>query len=363
MFSPLSQAELDALYEQFGRADDELVRQVHAEFHPDPMKIELQAVMTSVPDVDAQDELAPLALIDTDHEYEKHGSYVVVKTRPGLKAVEVKGRLGLGQCISFYSTASHVPVGDQYIARAPTPADVRVPLPPSRRDKTVSGQLKLLIDVSLMLPYVRSTDRVWVIGSANTIGTKAAEVYQMLESCVSSITLVDPCQPEFMEQRGVTMVRGVGKVQQSEILCDVLFNDAANPQGTTVENVVLPFMAREFSLKCAGVTAHQQATLKKYRKMEKKFYAYVQLSDTFEMRLVSRPRYIQRYRQRLGTCSACVEIDYGLPYEFEFTARQYQVIRDIHAYGEGECSLKQYSRPQGQNIFNTLLMRDRKSVV
>ena len=124
-----------------------------------------------------------------------------------------------------------------------------------------------------------------------------------------------------------------------------------------VTNAIVPFVAEAFSVKSAGSGAEQKRTADAYKKMGKKFHPYRQLSATHEWRLTSHPRYVGAYKRRLGTCAACVEIDYRLPEDFMFTDVQYQIIRDVHAYGQVKCSMTQTARPVDHEYATTVAMR------
>lgn len=357
MFEQLTEAEQEELYEMYGREEDEKVRQLEAEFGTTQGIVELWSIMTGVSKMVATGNMLPLVLIDDSHEYTIKQNCIIVKECWPVN-VEVC-RMGVGVARDFFTSRSYLPVGDTYVLNKVKPTQERVPLPPSRRDASVTGQLKLMVDVALSLPYVKKTDVVCVLGSANTFGTAAAESYRLLEGKVQTLILEDPFQPHVNENVNGTRVIGIPQEHPltERVICDVYFNDASNSVNGKLKNVVVPFTARYFSLKCAGLKPEQLKVARSYKASGYKFYTYTQISDTYEKRLTSEPRYFQNYVHRLGTCAACVEIDYHLPENFFFDDYQYRVIRDIHAYGQVHCTMARQSRPVSQTLVNTLVMR------
>jgi len=361
MYKDLDPEEMARLYELYGRAEDEKVQMLMDRFAPSEGQLKCQMLMTAEPKCVVQGQMLPLALIDVQLEYRVEKGIVVIGDITRQARSAEKARVGVHAAREFYTSGSHVPVGGQYVFRKMSPTQSLAPLPPSRRDSRVTGQMKILVDVALSLPHLRKQDIVYVVGSANTTGTEAAESYRLLEGCVAEIHLVDPKQPAFKQKRQGTLVQGYTRAQTEIVVADVLFNDAAEMQEKgdmrVLRNVVLPFEARYFSLKCAGSSTEQARVMSEYKKQGKKYHWYVQLSDTFEMRLVSEPRYVGYYHQRLGDCPACVEIDYQLPSNYVLSEHQYEVIRDMHAYGQVQCQMTSVTRPVGMVIVNTFLMR------
>jgi len=350
MFGPIDPEWDREMYEMFGRKTDMLLAQLFpSEVIPE---MPLERIQTSVPKWVVKGEMLPLVLINDVCVYEQVGIELIVKVKSSPIC-----KVSVAEAVKFYSADNHVPEGGEYHYVPYRVGMGYVPLPPSRRDPRVTGQLKLLIDVALFLPYMRREDSVIVVGSANTCGTQAADCYRLMEGIVKDIFLYDPYQPVIDEFRHGTHVMGFAEEYKTVAYCTFFFNDAAISDDKVVRNVLVPFVAKYYSLKCAGKKQERSRVKTLYHTRNINYFEYVQLSDTSELRLTSHPRHFVKYVQRLGDCPACVEIDYHLPADFSFTDYQYQVIRDIHAYGTVECSLKKSSRPLSQIYVNTILMR------
>jgi len=172
---------------------------------------------------------------------------------------------------------------------------------PSRRTP-VTGQLKLYIDVFSMLRYVKSTDRVLVVGS-NGANQKGGNAYLLLASRVKEVHLYDPAEESTCEK----LIKGtLFKYYKQEFRgqvknYDIYFNDAYH----NGQEVFLPYEGvRVFSLKCLG-DPHE---FKKKHNIFQKLYIYGQL-HTDERRLSNVPRTYVTYNS-VGTCPACIEIGY-----------------------------------------------------
>lgn len=231
---------------------------------------------------------------------------------------------------------------------------VVAPLPPSRRDPSVGGQMKIAIDVALMLKDLRRTDKVVVVGSSITKGF-SGESYRLLAGRVASVDLYDPGEPETREEE----IEGTwfryhreewpaGK----EIVADAVFVDAFDVREGRA--LLFPIKARVYSIKDA-----QQPGAPPYEKPIVQMYPgarpYVQLSQTWERRWTNTDRTFHNYAGRLGSCAACREVDYRSRYEF--TPFQYDVWVSMHAYGVAHCAIATHIRPPHQTNISTLIWR------
>lgn len=208
--------------------------------------------------------------------------------------------------------------------------EARVSLIPSRADDRVTGQMKIAIDVALMLPYMSPTDDVLVVGSANCNGI--GESYHLLGGTVATVTCLDPQEvPMNYEMNGTRFVRHVHAWGEEIMQADVVFSDAWSPERGLIGAEV---RARDFSLK---VTAEEPGLEARWQ-VAQQVYPYRQVSRTNEIRLVSRPRNHSAPRHRLGSCPACVEVDSVWPREFNFNPGQRAVWRAMHRYGAETCT-------------------------
>lgn len=205
---------------------------------------------------------------------------------------------------------------------------------PSRADDTVSGQMKIAVDVALVLPYVRVTDDVLVVGSANCNGI--GESYHLLAGSVKRVTCVDPQEIDTTyEMAGTVYERHAGQWDTTQpYIADVVLVDAFSPdQGTIMAGVD----AREYSLK----RTTDVRDLAREWKTTGEQYIYRQLSVTQEVRVTSQPRKSRPPLGRLGDCAACREVDSIWPTEFDFSPEQRKNWRIMHKYGAQTCRYMQ----------------------
>lgn len=231
---------------------------------------------------------------------------------------------------------------------------VVAPLPPSRGDPTVSGQMKIAIDVALLLKDVRPTDKVVVIGSSTAEGF-SGESYQLLAGAVAEVDLYDPGEPSsYSETREGTVFRHHREPWplNMRVEADVVFVDAYDSKLNRA--LSLEVSARVYSVKDAR---YPEAS--PYDKAFSVLYPgasqYVQLSATRERRWTNTDRSFRPYAGRLGTCSACREVDYRANYHF--SPFQYDVWVSMHAYGVAKCAIATHVRPPVQTNISTLLWR------
>jgi len=231
---------------------------------------------------------------------------------------------------------------------------VIAPLPPSRRDPTVSGQMKIAVDVALTLKDLRATDKVVVVGSAATEGF-SGESYRLLAGRVESVDLYDPGEPDDIEEivEG-TLFRHYRAAwpEGKRIEADAVFVDAFDVDKGRA--LLFPVSARVYSIKDA-----RYANAAPYERPIAQLYPdarpYVQLSDTTEWRWTNTSRLFHNYAGRLGSCAACRELDYRALYEF--TPFQYDVWVSMHAYSVAKCTIATHVRPPTQTNISTLIWR------
>jgi len=183
-----------------------------------------------------------LMLIDDNVEYcEKRGVLQIVKDKNTAteETVEIKKT----DAIDYYSRGKHV--GEDRVLSV-------VPLPPSRGDPAVQGQMKLAIDVALTLPHVKITDKVIVIGSAGCTQS-SGQSYELLAGQVDRVDLYDPDEPEDYCE----VLEGTSFYHHKELWpedkpveSDVVFNDAYDRD--KAKAVELGVSARVYSLKDVG---------------------------------------------------------------------------------------------------------------
>jgi len=203
---------------------------------------------------------------------------------------------------------------------------------PSRGDASVSGQMKIAIDVALTLPLVKQTDDVLVVGSANVHGP--GESYDLLAGSVHTVTCVDPQEIEQTYDLNGTTYDRHKDIWEDEhpMVADVVLADAFCPGKGTI---IGPVEARVYSLK---VTADDPQLYDKWDVGGKKF-EYLQLSTTVERRLTSHAREYHAPIGRLGNCAACREVDSIWPLSYDFSPTQLETWRKMHRYGPKNCDL------------------------
>lgn len=231
---------------------------------------------------------------------------------------------------------------------------VVAPLPPSRADPSVSGQMKIAIDVALTLKDLRETDNVVVVGSSVTEGF-SGESYRLLAGSVARVDLYDPGEPEEREER----IQGTLFSYHRErwppgkrIEADVVFVDAFDVEKKRA--ILFPVTARVYSIKdarYAEAPAYEEPIARLYPDAK----PYVQLSNTTEWRWTNTDRRFQNYAARLGSCAACREVDYRAGKEF--TPFQYDVWVSMHAYSVAKCTIATHVRPPLQTNISTLIWR------
>jgi len=279
----------------------------------------------------------PKVLLDEQAEYVRHNGIIDV-TICKYTSTEQKIKIKEQDAVNYFSQGMHVGGG---------PA-LPVLLPPGRKDPSVSGQLKLAIDVALAVPHMLATDKVVVVGSASMEGVTGASYY-LMAGRVAQVDLWDPIGPEKQEViEGTVFVHHRAQWPESQpIIADVVFCDAyANDTA-----IVFPVSARVYSIKDVGPGVEHK--IKCYLPNA---WRYGQLSDTVEVRWVSHPRIAGRYRRRLGDCAACRELDYKNT-GYVFSDYQMSVWRDQHAYKYSGCVLSQHDRPPSQVYASTITWR------
>lgn len=171
------------------------------------------------------------------------------------------------------------------------------PILPSRGAPS-TGQLKLFVDVYRMLPYLKKTDKVLVIGSASPGGGKA---YYLLAGKVLQVDLYDPLEEGTVEYTYAgTLFRYFKEYWTKEVRdYDVVFQDAYSKEEGAL---FFPcFSARVWSIKCFSVERWAEA-------WEEEYHVYGQIHKT-EKRLSNVKVLYQGYHH-VGSCPACVEIGY-----------------------------------------------------
>lgn len=231
---------------------------------------------------------------------------------------------------------------------------VIAPLPPPRADPSVSGQMKIAIDVALMLKDLRATDRVIVVGSSVTEGF-SGESYRLLAGSVARVDLYDPGEPSTRAEtiQGTLFAYHREKwPAEKTIVADAVFVDAFDVEKRRA--ILFPVEARVYSIKDA-----RYADAPPYEKPISRLYPqarpYVQLSETTEWRWTNTERYFRNYAGRLGSCAACREVDYRAVKEF--TPFQYDVWVSMHAYSVMKCTISTHVRPPLQTNISTLVWR------
>lgn len=187
---------------------------------------------------------------------------------------------------------------DRYSADGP---GCTVPLPPTRNEN-VTGQEKLSLDVAMLLPEVRSTDKVIVVGSYSE--NRGGQAYKLLIGRVSVIELYDPyeepSEETFLVGGCTTVVRHIrDRWDPSKVaVCDVFINDAYDPIAKTL--VDIKFVSRVYSVKRFGERICSEGFV----------YDQIKKTDQKEWRHVSSHRRSFIYRPGLGDCVLCRELGY-----------------------------------------------------
>lgn len=299
--------------------------------------------VTMLPAWERSEELSgenlPKVLLDERAEFTITGGVIDVVVRRDT-STEQQVKILEREATSYYSEGRHVRPG----------MAVPVLLPPSRRDPSVSGQMKLAVDVALTLPHMLKTDRVVVIGSAAYEGVTGASYY-LMAGRVAQVDLWDPQGPDCEEVVEGTLFRHHREYWPRDqcVEADVVFNDAYDKAAKRA--IVLDVKARVFSLKDVGPAVEREIV-----KRHPTAWRYGQLSDTGEARWISHPRIAGRYVKKLGNCAACRELDYKNT-NYVFSDYQLSIWRDQHAYKVTGCVLTQNDRPPSQTTASTITWR------
>lgn len=308
----------------------------------EPRTVETTALPQWDRSIEVEGDDLPRVLLDERAEYTISGGIIDVVLRRDT-ATEQHVKLLEREAISYFSEGRHVKKGMAMPAL----------LPPPRRDPTVSGQMKLAIDVALTLPHMLKTDKVVVIGSAAYDGVTGASYY-LMAGRVAQVDLWDPQGPEQTETiEGTVFCHHRAMWPKGRLVkADVVFNDAYDKDAERA--VVLPVEARVYSLKDVGEGVEYEILAR-----HPTAWRYGQLSDTGEVRWVSHPRIAGRYVRKLGDCAACRELDYKCT-SYTMTDYQMSIWRDQHAYKTQRgltCVLSQHDRPLSQAIASTITWR------
>jgi hypothetical protein len=254
---------------------------------------------------------------------------------------------------------------------------LQVALPPSRRQHCVSGQLKLAVDMGLLLDQLNDTDIVDVVGAAGTEGNVGSSYY-MMAGIVRQVNLYDPklivaheqeiCGTrfcfipkffsDFMGQGTVLINDAYDEDEKTPILLNVSpyrlfsvkFRDPTYKRQTKrmidIGSTDLIDESIVFRTSRGRTTVYLDSTHPHFNLYMKcavrQSYVYGQVSFTMgEVRLTSYERPFVRYKQRLGTCPACVELDYHGIILDDFRRRifQNQHVRSV-------CSFSSVSFPR-----------------